>query len=63
MSTNMRVEIRPHFAVHLHHLAAGDTQAGLRVIRAVGDDQPGFGPGLNKGLLVDLAFGEDLKAF
>ena len=56
------VEIGPALAVHLDHAAGLDAQARLRVVGAVGDDQPGLGPRLDEGLFVDVAFGQDGEA-
>ena len=56
------VELGARLAVHLDHAAVLDAQAGLRVVGAVGDDQPGFGPRLDKGLFVDVALGEQGEA-
>ena len=56
------VEVGPTLAIHLDHAASFQTQARLRVVGAVGDDQPGLGPRLDERLFVDVAFGQDGEA-
>ncbi len=55
------VKVGAGTAVELHHPSGVQAQAGRRVSRAVGHDQAGFGPGLDKGFLVDVALFEALK--
>ena len=57
-----RVEVRRALAVHLDHAPSLDAQARLRIIRAVGDDQPGLGPRLDEGLFVDVSPGQNREA-
>ena len=56
------VEIGARAAIHLDDLALLDAQAGRGIVGAVGHDQAGLGPRLDKGLFVDIALGEDREA-
>ena len=61
--TVKRVKVGAAPAVQLKDAAGLNLDAGSRIIRAVGDDQSGFGPRLDVGLFVDVALRQQVKTF
>ncbi len=57
-----RVEVGARHPVHLDHAPALDAQRRRGVIGAIGHRQPGLGPRLDEGLLIDGSPGQNLEA-
>ena len=58
-----RIEVCTGLAIQFNDDPVIDRYAGLRIVRAVGDNQTGLGPRLDKGLLVDIAFCQQFKPY
>ena len=58
-----RVKVVALDAIHFADAAVRDGQAGCGIVGAVGDDQAGFGPGLDVSLFVDVALRQQVESF